>query len=193
MKEHRMAIRRTPGYAQMSETGEWFILGNLPHAEEIEGIVPGLIEFDDVTQKLAFVPTGNPKVREGTIVTTFSGFDKESREEMAKRGELGRVDGFRDDKGADLPAKGGVSMLGADADALAAIRAETDAKLSELGLKLDMIIEAMTRQAALVAAPAPLGDSDSGDALAGAMGVIAGASEPAANPKFARKPASAAS
>lgn len=179
-----MAIRRAQGYGQfMSDTQEWFFLGDLPHADLIEGLAPGYFEFD--TDKMAgkFVPTGNPKVKEGTIVTSFEGFDKEARAEMHKRGELGRVEGLKEDRGADLPSREGVSMSGLDADAFAALRAETDAKIGALGSKLDLLLETMTRKAGAAAKPASLGDSDGGvsgegmesemgDGMSGALGVV---------------------
>lgn len=171
-----MAIRRAQGYGQfMPDTQEWFFLGDLPHADLIEGLAPGYFEFD--TDKMAgkFVPTGNPKVKDGAIVTSFEGFDREARAEMQGRGELGRVEGLKEDRGADLPSREGVSMSGLDADAFAALRAETDAKIGALGEKLDMVLEAMMGQAGAAMQTAPLGDSDGGEGGAGmdgALGVI---------------------
>lgn len=181
-----MAINRLPGYGQMLETGEWFFLGNLPFAESVEGIVPGVYAFDTDKGTGVFTPTGNPKVREGTIIT-FSALDPEARAAMAERGELGRVEGMVEDKGADLPSKGGVSMVGADPDALAALRRDTDAKIGTLDAKLDMVLEALTRQ---TAPSAPLGDSDAGEigeGMSGALGIVAGG----VGSKRGRAPASA--
>lgn len=166
--------RITHGYAQMNSDGKsWFFLGNLQHAESIEGLVPGTYEFDPDTGKGRFTPTGNPKIKTG-IITSFAGLDPEARNELRIKGELGVVEGMVEDRGAEVARRGGVSMASLDPEALEALRAETDARFSvvqtqvgAMGDKMDAMMAMLGKIAGSAGAPSsgePLGDSDGGSA-----------------------------
>lgn len=176
---------KSQGYAQLREDQTWFFLGALQHGAAVENIVWGEATFSDDRKMIEFVPLRNMQTKTG-VVREYVGLDNESRKEMALTGELGRVEGISEDAGLDMPAKGGVSMVRADPDAISALRAEMHAQaqaaFASQNAKIDDLIQmvrGMASQGSVSATePAAVssGDVSSGAAssMSDAMSVIAG-------------------